>query len=96
MKRLVRPQPKPLGEKDLTDFVPLQAPVDPLKKRNKREIESMLKKKKKRKVASERSQGGLVLKKTKEGVVELSPEVEEGETRVALGTEEGLAKFPSG
>ncbi|XP_028117560.1 uncharacterized protein LOC114315175 [Camellia sinensis] len=76
MREWVRPRPKPLGDKDLTDFAPLPPLVDLLKEKGKQEMEAVLKKTKKKRAAAEGSKDAFVLKKMKEGRVEEAPERE--------------------
>ncbi|XP_028066646.1 caldesmon-like [Camellia sinensis] len=50
VRERIRPRPKPLGEKNLGDFVPRLPPIDPLKERSLKEIEALGVGKKKKRV----------------------------------------------
>ncbi|XP_028112503.1 CAP-Gly domain-containing linker protein 1 homolog [Camellia sinensis] len=50
-KERIRPRPKPLGEKNLGDFVPRPPPADPLKERSLKEMEALGVGKKKKRVS---------------------------------------------
>lgn len=67
VKRSIRTRPKPVGERDLRTFVPLKAPVDPLKERSRVEVERVSKKR--RKVVTEGREEGSMAKKAKEELV---------------------------
>ncbi|GMP80158.1 hypothetical protein CsSME_00035367 [Camellia sinensis var. sinensis] len=87
MKERIQPRPKPLGDKDLTEFSPLLPPINPLKERSKREVEVGLKRSKKKRVAAEGGKDAPgwkkmrvgnedtpIVEKIKEGGVEVTPE----------------------
>lgn len=75
----------------MTDFAPLPPPVDPLRERSRKEVDAVLKKKKKMRVVAMGSEGELALKKAKEGMVEEPPEEELGETRIMVGEAKSLS-----
>ncbi|GMP88587.1 hypothetical protein CsSME_00040517 [Camellia sinensis var. sinensis] len=78
----IRLRPKPLGGKDLGGFELRLPRVNPLKERNKKEIETLKKKKRVRE-----SEGEPALKRMKEVTTEETPEVGLGEA--AKGVESG-------
>ncbi|XP_028092948.1 uncharacterized protein LOC114293113 [Camellia sinensis] len=89
----VRPRPKPLGEKDLSGFEPRPPPVDPLKEKSKKEVEAVLKKKKR---VREREEGP-ALKMMKEVMVEETPKVGlEGAAKEMESEATGLEKQVEG
>ncbi|THG06390.1 hypothetical protein TEA_011058 [Camellia sinensis var. sinensis] len=92
-KRFVCPRLKPLGEKDLSKFVPLRALYDPLKERSKREIELVVKKKE-RKALAEGGEERSLLKKLKEGAMEVPLGTEKEVAKVGLGAKGGLVEPP--
>ncbi|XP_028113482.1 caldesmon-like [Camellia sinensis] len=81
--------PKPLGDKNLSEFAPLRQPIDPLKERGRREVKVGLKRSKKIRVATEGATDALGSKKMRVGEVD-TPITEKAEKRGVGATPEGV------